>query len=139
MPKKYWNFPAFNPDKLHKLTVRQVTVLRWTDRGHTDICINVTASLRHETHPRGYFLSKRLNVGFERTPNQRFFLKRMNVVESTAVISISHDEHLQPRFLAREPLLLASTTVSESRLVIAEYAFDEMVMGPPASDPDIPF
>lgn len=139
MPKKYWNYPSFNPDRLKSYTVRQVSILRWTDRDYADICINVTDSLRHETRPNGYFLSKRLNVSFEQSPERRFFLKRMHVVESTIVISISFFEHLRRRFVAHEPLLLASTKVPESRLVIAEYAFDEMAIGPSKPDPDLPF
>lgn len=140
MPRKYWNFPSFNPDKLSALTVKRTTVLHWLDRGNIDICLNVEQSLRNESHMSGYFVSKRLNVGFEQTPDRRFFIKRLQVVESSVIVTVSMFEPHLARFKAREPLLFSSVRVADSRLVAADYHFDQLTAGGMFGPPDdLPF
>ena len=140
MPRKYWNFPSFNPDRLSALTLKRATVLHWLDRSTIDICLNVEQSLRNEFFSSGYFVSRKLNVGFERSPNQRFFIKRLQVVESSIIVTVSMFEPHLARFKKQEPLLFSSVKVVESRLVVAEYHFDQLTAGGMFGPPDdIPF
>lgn len=131
-------YTAFSAQNLGKVTVRETRVIYLVERGQFDLSINVMEQLYNE-HVGGYFLSKRMNVGFEKTPTRRFFLRSLSVLESTATFNIGYSPTYERRFLAREPLLLASIRQPEIRLVLADYRFDRIEPSKPERDSDIPF
>lgn len=131
-------YTAFSAQNLGKLTVRETRVIYWVERGQFDLSINVKEQLFNE-NVGGYFLSKRLNVGFERTPARRFFLRRLSVLESTATFNIGFAPTYEKRFREREPVLLASIRQPEIRLVLKDYSFERIESSVEPKDPDIPF
>lgn len=133
-----WNFPAFSPEKLGEYVVREATVTHWVRYDRFLISINVTISLYNQ-RVRGFSLAKRLRMSFEESSSP-FFVKQVDVEESTILICVAGAPGHLERFKRSAPLLLQSIKYPDRKLKIGQYTFGVLEVPKPDPDPDdIPF